>query len=175
MPKTTTSKSTKPPTPAKSSKSSKSKSPKRSKPVPPATHIEIISRGVIIQNGHVLLCRNRKGNYYYLPGGHVDPGENSADALARECVEEFGGKVAVGDLLAVAEVQFATKKGMNQELNLLYAAELVKPSAKKDLPQVTSKEDWIDFAWLMVEEVAAADVRPDCFQDWLVETMTGAE
>jgi 8-oxo-dGTP diphosphatase len=32
-----------------------------------------------------------------LPGGRVEPGESDADAVVRECVEELGVKVLVGD------------------------------------------------------------------------------
>ena len=38
--------------------------------LPPAP--EIISRGVCVHRGHVLLCRNRKRGNVYLPGGHIE-------------------------------------------------------------------------------------------------------
>gem|GEM_PF-6887474 len=50
-------------------------------------HIEVIARGLIIANNALLLCRNVAGGYWYLPGGHVEPGESAAEALSRELVE----------------------------------------------------------------------------------------
>ena len=49
---------------------------------------------IIIQNNK-LLIQKRKGtklwpNYYALPAGHIDEGENQLDALVREAREELG-------------------------------------------------------------------------------------
>ncbi|CAE7640562.1 unnamed protein product [Symbiodinium necroappetens] len=55
----------------------------------------------------VLLCRSKKGGYCYLPGGHVDPGEPSADACKREILEEIGLDVTVGACLLVNELIFS--------------------------------------------------------------------
>jgi ADP-ribose pyrophosphatase YjhB (NUDIX family) len=45
---------------------------------PQPTRIEVIARGVMFHEEHVLLCQNCKHGYYYLPGGHVEPGEAAA-------------------------------------------------------------------------------------------------
>ena len=121
--------------PAKTSKPTKAaKSARPPQRVKPAKHIELIARALIIESGHILLCQNRKHGYYYLPGGHVDPGETSPEAVARECHEEFRGQVTVGDLLAIAEVEFQTKKETHQELNLIYSAKLLSPSTSALIP-----------------------------------------
>lgn len=40
--------------------------------------------GVLIKNGKILLQRERNGDEYAVPGGHVKLGERSDDALKRE-------------------------------------------------------------------------------------------
>jgi len=55
-------------------------------------------KGVLIDNGHVLLLLNARGEWD-LPGGRPDPGEDHRAALKREVREETGFEVKVGSLL----------------------------------------------------------------------------
>jgi 8-oxo-dGTP diphosphatase len=55
---------------------------------------------VIVQDGRVLACERSAppevAGRWEFPGGKVEPGETDAQALARECAEELGVRVAVG-------------------------------------------------------------------------------
>jgi 8-oxo-dGTP diphosphatase len=58
--------------------------------------------GTAIVRGATLLAQQRAyppaaAGCWELPGGRVEPGESDVDAVARECVEELGVKVEVGD------------------------------------------------------------------------------
>jgi 8-oxo-dGTP pyrophosphatase MutT (NUDIX family) len=79
-----------------------------------AERIDILARGVIVVAGHVLVCRalDAAGSprYAYLPGGHVEPGESAADAVARELLEEAGLAVEVGACVHVHEQRFSQRK-----------------------------------------------------------------
>ena len=44
--------------------------------------------GVLIRDGKILVQRDRGGNEYALPGGHVKIGETLDDGLIREFKEE---------------------------------------------------------------------------------------
>ena len=51
--------------------------------------------GALVQHGRVLLAHRSPGRRWYpdvwdLPGGHVEPGEDEHEALARELREEVG-------------------------------------------------------------------------------------
>jgi 8-oxo-dGTP diphosphatase len=64
------------------------------------------ARALIIRQDRILLLRKEgggRGVRYALPGGAQDPGENLKDALNRECEEEIGTAVDIGELLHVAE------------------------------------------------------------------------
>jgi 8-oxo-dGTP diphosphatase len=76
-------------------------------PVPPEQHVSALSSrrvivaAVIVTGGRVLACERSAppevAGRWEFPGGKVEPGETDAEALARECREELGVRVAVGD------------------------------------------------------------------------------
>ncbi|WP_433083426.1 (deoxy)nucleoside triphosphate pyrophosphohydrolase [Dactylosporangium sp. CA-052675] len=61
----------------------------------------IIVGAAIIANGRVLACERAQppemAGKWEFPGGKVDPGETEVQALVRECQEELGVDVAVGE------------------------------------------------------------------------------
>jgi 8-oxo-dGTP diphosphatase len=61
----------------------------------------IIVGAAIVANGLVLGCERAEppeaAGRWEFPGGKVEPGEDEVDALVRECEEELGVVVAVGE------------------------------------------------------------------------------
>ena len=45
---------------------------------------------IILHDDHILLVKARAKENWQLPGGRLEPGESSADALIREVLEETG-------------------------------------------------------------------------------------
>lgn len=124
--------------------------------------IEIIARGVLLRGTRVLLCQNIKHRYYYLPGGHVEPGESAAKAAEREFLEESGLTVRAGRLLLIDEAAFTTKKTAHHEINLVFHVEHTGPKAKssKPHPRIKSLESHIAFEWVELAAIPETDVRP---------------
>ncbi len=120
--------------------------------------IEILARGVCIVDGKVLLCRPKKGGYTYLPGGHVEFGETSREALVREMQEETGLAATAGDLLGVVESQFEQHGQKHCEISLVYRM-AIEPAPDASKP-VAAREDWIAFEWRPLDELAAANMLP---------------
>jgi 8-oxo-dGTP diphosphatase len=122
--------------------------------------IEVISRALAISDGRVLLCKNLKHGYFYLPGGHVEFGETAAAALAREMQEEAGIDINVGDLAFVHEHIFRQGRRVRHELNLVFHVEL-------STDEVESQEDQIAFEWADLRTIGERDIRPDAVRQWL--------
>jgi 8-oxo-dGTP diphosphatase len=72
-----------------------------------------IVTGLLRDGDRVLLCHRSPGRRWYpdvwdLPGGHVEPGELPAAALARELREELGVDVTAPSGVPLREVRGAT-------------------------------------------------------------------
>ncbi len=136
--------------------------------------IEFIARGLLVHSGHVLLCRSRKQGYSYLPGGHIEPGEPAAEALARELVEEANLTVTVGGFLHAHEVRFETRKRRHHEINVVFHVE--HPDARTDEPPaVESAESEIEFHWADLASLVDIDLRPGIAKAWLVDGGSGRD
>ena len=61
----------------------------------------VIVAAVIVSSGRVLACERAApadlAGRWEFPGGKVEPGETDEQALARECAEELGVRVSVGE------------------------------------------------------------------------------
>lgn len=66
----------------------------------------IRSRAIIIQDEKLLVVKhtnedNNHDDFYTLPGGHLDLGEDAIECMSRELVEELGVEPEIGRLLYV--------------------------------------------------------------------------
>jgi 8-oxo-dGTP pyrophosphatase MutT (NUDIX family) len=96
------------------------------------THLPAMSlraRAVIPDGeGRVLFDRTHhtdRAPFYWLPGGGVEPGETSQEALRRELIEEAGLVIAPRRLLYVSENLFVESGDYRHETILYYLAEIV--------------------------------------------------
>lgn len=115
--------------------------------------IRTAAKALIIRNDEILLIQHEKGHVYYtLPGGGQEHNEKLSDTLKRECVEELGAKVDVGDISFVFE--FIADKHMGKfhikgfhQLDVCFNCTLVD---EPDLTAATETDgtqigyEWID-------------------------------
>lgn len=66
---------------------------------------QLVGRALVInQNNEVLLVSHTSGEFWYTPGGRVNPGESIRSCAEREVFEETGLEVNFGNLLYVDEI-----------------------------------------------------------------------
>jgi len=137
------------------------------------TH-ELIARGVIRQNGAILVnhgCNAKTGERYYaLPGGHIDAGEDARTAVVRECEEELQIQVTAGNLVFVSESIYPGRHeddDKRHEIVLYFEADMVSQPHVQD-GAIVSPESDKEFRWLPLADVAEANIRPASFKDWLL-------
>lgn len=127
--------------------------------------IEVIARGVLRAGSKVLLCRNVKRGYYYLPGGHVEPHELANVAVEREFQEETGLNVDCGACGLVAELIFEDRAGSVHEVSVVFHVEHEGGPPPAD---VRSREAKIAFEWVELAALVEVDFRPGAVKAWLL-------
>jgi 8-oxo-dGTP diphosphatase len=89
--------------------------PQFGEPASGRTHVDRPAAfGIALHGGEIALVRVEKpghGPWHDLPGGALDPGETSAQAVVREFGEETGLKVAAGEVFAHADQVFVNTDG----------------------------------------------------------------
>ncbi|HWB37911.1 MAG TPA: (deoxy)nucleoside triphosphate pyrophosphohydrolase [Rugosimonospora sp.] len=112
----------------------------------------VIVGAAIIADGRVLGCARAEPPEMYgrweFPGGKVEPGESEVEALVRECVEELGVLVRVGDRIG-EDVPL----GHGWALLRVYAAELVDGAQPQRLEHA-------ELRWLGPDELDSVDWLP---------------
>jgi 8-oxo-dGTP diphosphatase len=62
---------------------------------------DVVVGAAVVRDGRLLVARRSRpaelAGRWELPGGQVEPGESDVDALVRECKEELGVTITVGD------------------------------------------------------------------------------
>lgn len=80
-------------------------------PSPPSTaplrekRVRVSAKAIIVRDAHLLAlrCVDDHGDWFALPGGGQQYGENLPEAVRRECMEEVGAHVEVGPLAFVRD------------------------------------------------------------------------
>jgi len=142
---------------------------------------DLIARAIVVQDGAILVNRSRNAKtdeeYFALPGGHIDPGESSVDALVREFEEELDAKVAVYDLCFVSESIYAGRRKsetQRHELVLYFHADLTE-ELKGNGKEILSPEKDKNFQWLALENLPTSNLLPESIKDYLLATIAEAE
>ncbi|WP_208635308.1 (deoxy)nucleoside triphosphate pyrophosphohydrolase [Micromonospora chalcea] len=112
----------------------------------------VVVGAAIIEGGRVLACERSAppevAGRWEFPGGKVEPGEAETDALARECAEELGVRVAVGRRVG-RDVRMAHGRSVLR----VYAARLLHGDQPKALEHA-------ELRWLSAAELDSVDWLP---------------
>ena len=119
-------------------------------------HQRVGAYAIVVDEGRLLMSRLAGwvpggGGMWSLPGGGIDPGEEPLDAVVRECHEETGQHVVVGDLLQLQSRRWSDAGEDFHALRLVYAAQCPEPSPARVVEVDGSTGE---AAWVPLGEVA---------------------
>ena len=126
-------------------------------------NIHVLSRGVIIDQDHILLCRtlDLSVSFYFLPGGHVEHGESVETSLLRELMEETGAHCKIKRFLGCLEYIFEPGHSSichNHEYNFIFEAESESLKSNNKIPQL---EKHIELIWVPLHQLSEIDFRAE--------------
>lgn len=127
---------------------------------------------VITTHEHVLLHKLEGDEYWSLPGGRVEAGEDAATAVAREMREELDLPVEVGQLLWIVENFFTGGGRQHHEVGLYFATEIPFDSRILDVESLHEGHEQghkLEFAWFNRQDLASHDIRPVLLRDALAQ------
>ncbi|MCG8451814.1 MAG: NUDIX domain-containing protein [Spirochaetales bacterium] len=124
-----------------------------------------VVRALIQDGDYFLVAKHIKGQNTFLPGGHVEKGEQAEIALKREILEELGALVEVKSFLGALEAQWKDDEGMHAEIDLIF---YVQSNLKRE-QDVKSQEDHLTFSWIHKEECEKFNLLPLGVRDLVQE------
>jgi len=130
---------------------------------------------IIRADGRILLNRYGGDSFWALPGGAVEAGEFSSDALVREIQEELGITIDVGRLVWIVENLFEYRGTEFTEYGFYYEVAWSLPASPLPEEEFVGQEPDQFFRWVRNEDIAALDFRPAVLRLPLLAHASGAQ
>lgn len=128
-------------------------------------NFEIIVRGLVMNRGRILVCKSEGRDYYFLPGGHVEFGENMRKALVREFKEELGIRPTSTKFIGTVENIFFQKGRLNHEINFVFYSEIEEED-------VNAKEKHLTFKWFLPHDLIEERFVPPALRDAILKWLS---
>lgn len=138
--------------------------------------IRVCARCLFRHDGHILTITaqdpDKPEPHYGVPGGGVEFGETTENALRRELREELGAEVTGLTLSFVAEEIFEVAGSRYHEIVYVYEGRFVDPSyyARPSIRYVESAADGAEATWMPISAFLSGEKR--IFPKRLVQVLT---
>jgi 8-oxo-dGTP pyrophosphatase MutT (NUDIX family) len=130
-------------------------------------------KALIVRDGALLVTVNTHWTplFYLLPGGGQQFGESMHEALVRECREEIGAEVSVGDVAFVRDYigsrhEFAEQDSHYHQIEVVFWVTLEPGEEPSHGPDGDSFQTGI--AWVPLDELDDAPLWPMALKQWLL-------
>lgn len=130
-------------------------------------------KALIVRDGELLVTVNRHWTplFYLLPGGGQQFGESMHETLVRECREEVGVDVTVGDVAFVrdyigARHEFAEQDSHYHQIEVVFWASIAAGQEPHYRP-ASGDAFQTGIAWLPLDALEDAPLWPAALKQWL--------
>ena len=121
--------------------------------------------GIIKQENKFLIMRVDKTSYYHIPGGHIEIGESSEQAVIREIKEEIGCDVQEARLFSIQENFWLRNTKRYHGIEFYY---IIQMQDYEKIENDKGKEKLLEFKWFSPKELKDIDLRPINIRDMLI-------
>ena len=141
----------------------------------PNEHFKFRVVGIVEHNNKYLVVKIADNNFYCLPGGHAEIGEDTETAILREMQEELGYTIKIKRLAGIAQNLFKGKNDKNfHEFSYYYIVEPenkenVNPNDYEIIENDKGEFKKLVFKWLTLEEFRSVDFRPNFAKELLTQ------
>ncbi len=121
-------------------------------------------RAIIIRNNSILLCKNKKHNFYFLPGGGLEEFETINDCIIREFKEEMNinsNQIIIDNNMKIIEHIFESEEQRFHEINILKNVFI-------NANQIFSIENHIEFEEISLKDLKLYNILPVKIKDYLI-------
>ena len=124
---------------------------------------DLRAAAVLIKDNKILVQREKDGNEYALPGGHVKIGETLEDGLIRETMEEMGVQIKCKRVLWSEECFWEWNGRQAHNISFYYLIELCEGFEIPDTGEFVSQKDNCNvvIGWIPVEQLQNVTIYPD--------------
>ena len=129
--------------------------------------------GIVRVNNKYLTVKIQNNDFYCLPGGHVELGEDTDSAVLREMKEELGYEVKIVRLVSIIQNFFKAKDGRNfHELGYYYIVEPVNIDEVNLEDYIRMENDKgemkrLEFRWFTLDELKETRFLPEVLKSKL--------
>lgn len=133
-------------------------------------------KAISIEENKILLTKNKDddGYFYLCPGGGQEHGETFHMTLGRECVEEIGKEVEVGELLFIREYIGKNHEHANFDLHVHQVEFYFACTVKRDVNMPTHPDSHqVGFEWIILEDLSEIRIYPNELKSYIYTQDTG--
>ncbi len=135
-------------------------------------------KALVVRDDALLVTANTHWTplFYLLPGGGQQFGESMHEALVRECREEIGVEVSVGDVAFVrdyigARHEFAAQDSHYHQIEVVFWATI--PPGLEPVHGPSGDTFQTGVLWVPLDELDEAPLWPAALKQWLREDPAG--
>lgn len=133
------------------------------------------AKAIIISGDKILLTRNRddEGDFYLFPGGGQEQGETIHKALIRECMEEAGKEVEIGELLHIREYIGKNHEHFSLDFNVhqiefYFVCSLVNEMNNEKAP--TNPDSYqVGIEWIHINDLLQNRIYPKELRKYIIK------
>ena len=144
-------------------------------------HIRNSAKAIIIQGDKVLLTKNQDndGYFYLFPGGGQEHGETIQQALIRECMEEVGQQVEIGELLHIREYigknhEYASADFYVHQVEYYFISKIVNET-KDNIEPTNPDSHQVGIEWIAINDLPEYRVYPKTLRKYIIKHLNGVK